>query len=237
MSGIAPIPGLPGLRTVITSTPRIVFKGGVFDYMTLPQGKLIDGANSRDPGNTGNTNVLRAGLLMGKITSGGLYAPTILGVTTGAYTSGGTTLTVSAAQAAEIVRRVGSSGTGTLNCIGPPSAAGTVAKTAVTFSAVNTTTGDITVTSLGVNKIAGSFITAADGSETPLTLIPDTHGWLVTTPDGQTNVTIPFPQLPIAGTIISSQIINWPTDTSLQAWVRTNLSTASFGKFVFDDGY
>lgn len=237
MSGIAPVVGLPGLSSVITSTPRIVFKGGVFDYMCLPQGKLIDGSKARDSGNTGNLNVLRAGLLLGKITSGGLYAPTILGVTSGSYTSGGTTLTVSAAQAVEIARRVGTSGTGTLKAIGPPTAAGTVASTSVTFSAINTTSGAITVTSLGVDKIAGTFITAADGSETPIVLIPDTHGILVTTPDGGTNLTVPFPQFPIAGTIISSQIINWPTDTSIQAWIRTNLSTASAGKFVFDDQY
>ncbi len=234
MPGISPVTGLPGLRARQSATHGIIFRQGTPYF--LAGGKLIDGAASRDPGNT-PIWVLRPGLLMGKITATGLYAPSIIGVITGAYTSGGTTLTVTAAQAAEIARRVGSSGTATLNAIGPPTANGTLATTAVTYSAVNTTTGVITVTSLGVNKVAGTLLTAADGSQTPITMIPDGYGTKVVD-DALLSVTVPFEEVPIAGVILSSLLLPvWPSDTSIQAWIRTSLSTASAGKFIFDDQY
>ncbi len=225
--------GLPGIGTARTASHRSIFLQRSENF--LAQGRWIDGTKSRDPGNVGDPQVLRAGLIMGKITSGGLYAPTILGVTSGAYTSGGTTLTVSAAQAVEIARRIGSSGTATLKAVGPPTAAGTVAATAVTFSAVNQTTGALTVTSLGVDKVAGTFITAADGSETPLSFIPDwDYGVRVTDIDGTSLATVDFPKLPVSGIIDSSQFINWPSDTSLRAWIVANLNAAFGGQFIFD---
>lgn len=224
------IPGMPGFRTAKRATHRTAFDGGRWESY-LPGGKIIDGSKSRDPGNSPDVNVLRAGTLMGKITASGKYAPTVLGEIA-AYTSGGTELTVSAASAAEIARRVGSSGTGTLKAVGPPTAAGTVAATAVTFSAVNTTTGVITVTSLGVDKVAGTLITAADGSETPITLIPDGYGVLVTDGDG-TSIDVPFAHLPIGGVIQDAQLLPWPADLSTRAWIRAGLSTHSGGKFVF----
>ncbi len=228
------VPGLPGIRTALVATHRVIFKGGVWDFVDLPLGKIIDGANSRDSSNTGDLDVLRPGLLMGKITATGLYAPSILGVISGAYTSGGTQLTVSLAQAAEIVRRVGSSGTGTLKAIGPPTANGINAVTAITYSAIDVTTGIITVTSLGVNKVAGTLITAADGTQVPTTVIPDGYGIKVTDIDGTTNLSVPFPQLPIGGTIISANLLPVvPTDTTIQAYIEAS-GLNLHGQFVFD---
>lgn len=234
MPGISPIvPGLPGVRGLKTATPRIVFRQ--VDLMgTLAQGRVIDGTKSRDSGNTGDTDRLRPGLLMGKVTSGGKLANSILGVLQSAYTSGGTELAVTPAQAVEIARRVGTSGTGTLKAIGPPSAAGTVAATSITFSAINTTTGVITVTSLGVNKIAGTYITAADGSETPITLIPD--GWPIPVTDADgSSIDAQMPEVPVAGIIDPAQIVDWPSDTSLIAWVKAALNAV--GQYVFSDSY
>lgn len=228
------VPGLPGVRSALTANHKIVFKQDGQAMLAL--GQKISGANSRDPTNTVDVTVLQPGLLMGKRTSGGFYAPSIIGVTTAAYTSGGTTLNVSAAAATEIVRRVGSSGTATLRAIGPPTAAGTVAVTSVTYSAVNTSTGDITVSSLGVDKIAGTFITAADGSQLPLTFIPDGYGICVVDLSG-TSIDTEFPAFPISGVITSAQLVNWPSDTSLQSWIVSNLNGAAAGQFVFDHVY
>jgi hypothetical protein len=229
--------GMPGMGAAKTYAHRIVFRGLIERY--LPGGKQIDGLISRDPGNTGQITILRAGLLMGKVTATGYYAPTVLGVTTGAYTSGGTTLNVSAAAATELARRVGSSGTATLKAIGPPTAAGTNAATAVTYSAVNVSTGDVTVTSLGVNKVAGTLITAADGSEVPVTFIPDGWGVRVVDADG-TGITVPFPELPISGVVYSNKLINWPSDASIQDYITLSLNGgagAGGGKFTFDHKY
>lgn len=229
---ITPIRGTPGVKAIVPVEFKNVFLGNWEWY--LPGGKLIS-SNSRDSGNTGYVNVLRPGLLMGKQTSGGEYAPSILGISQNAYTSGGTTITVTAAQAVEIARRIGTSGN--LTYVGPPSAAGTVAIiSSVAFSAINTTTGAITVTSLGVNLIAGGFVCSTDGTHLPLTMIPPGSGVNVFDSLGNAQDT-PFERLPIGGTIETSQIPYYPTDTSLIQWVKDQLSKTSAGKFVFSDTY
>lgn len=228
------VPGMPGLRAAQTATPRLVFKTGP---QILPGGKMIDGVNSRDPLNTGNLNVLQPGVLMGKITSTSLYAPSILGTVSVAY-NGGTSLTVGAATAVELNRRVG--GSGTFKLVGPSVASGPIQIIVVTYSAINTTTGVITVTDPLLTFIIGSFVCPTDGSENIITCVPDMDsftGILVTDTDGVTNLTVPFPQVPIGGLIQSSQIINWPTDTSLQAYIRQSLRNASGSQFQFDDQF
>jgi hypothetical protein len=228
---LGPVGGMPGIRTGRQADHRIIFKGGMLNW--LPGGRVIDGTKTRDSGNTGATDRLRAGLLLGKVTASGKYANSILGVTTGAFTSGGTSITVSAAQAAEIVRRVGL--TGNLQYVGPPSAAGTVAVIASkAFSAINTTTGVITTADLGVNLIAGGFVIATDGSGIPTTLIGDGYPLKVTDPAGVSQDTF-IEKMPMEGILISSQIINWPTDTSLQAWIVASMN--GVGKFEFDHLY
>lgn len=229
-----PHPGLPGVASGRQVTPRkvLVTDRGV---QYIPGGVVIDGSKSGDPLNPDNVRHLRAGLLMGKITSGGKYAPAVLGVTTVAYTSGGTTLTVSAATATEIVRRIGSSGT--FKTTGPPTAAGTVAVTTTTFSAVNTTNGAITVTSLGVDKVVGSVIQPTDGSETIRAIIADSrdaYGIRVIDEDND-SIDVPFPQPVVGGFLDASQIINYPADAALKTYIKAALNT--YGNFLFDDNF
>lgn len=234
---IVPVYGLPGLRAAIDATPRNVFMHPGWEIL-LPGGRVIDGLQSRDPGNTGAVNVLRAGLLMGKITTSNKYAPAFVGVTSGAYTSGGTSLTVSAAAAVELDRLVGQSGTAELVAIGPPTANGTVATTDITHSAINTTSGAITVTSLGVDKVAGTFIAVKDGRQTPITMIGDRlNAWgLRVTDTTDTGIDVEFAELPISGLVITANLLPaWPSDTSLQDWIFTGLNTN--GKFIRDDKY
>ena len=134
--------GLPGLKSQRTVTPRNVFVGNQVTY--LPGGKILDGSKARDPGNTGDLDVLRAGMLLGKITSGGKYAPAILGLTTNAEAIGSTSIEAAAAVVTELVRRVGASGTFKLT--GPATANGVVETETVTYSAASGTT--ITCTAL-----------------------------------------------------------------------------------------
>lgn len=345
MSFLAPINGLPGPGSVREALHRLIFRDGVISgfYST---GRIINGTLSRDPGNTGNLDVLRAGLLMGKVTASGLYAPSILGVTTGALTSTGTTVTASAAVVTELVRRIGA--TGTFKLTGPPTASGTVRTLTATYSAASST--NITITALGVNEvqtmtfgaaatggtmrlwvpkadgtmvltgaitwdgtdatwlsnintaldaatgvaggivatgaapdtaltftfsgtgfaalpqtelisahtlptsvttvntvrtttgvdgrfIAGSFICPTDGSETPITFIPDGYGVKVTNLSGE-NTSVEFPLMPLAGVITTANFLPaWPSDSSLKTWLRESLSTLDGGKYVFDDQF
>lgn len=239
-----PVLGNPGSKTVYQATHSPIFRSAPrFD---LAGGRQIYGTSSRDWGNTGALSVLRPGLLMGKITSGGLYAPSILGVTVGtssangtAYTSGGTSICVSAAAAVEINRRIGASGN--LTYVGPPSAAGTVAVLGtIAYSAINTTTGVITTSTLGANLINGAFVTSTDGSGIPLSIIADSqnaYGIPVTDPMTNTDLTVPWPDFPIGGTLISANIINWPSDTSLRAWIFDKLNQSGAGQFMGDHLY
>lgn len=221
--------GLPGVSAVRTATPRIIFKGGIVEEY-LPGGKIINGTKSRDPDNVGDENVLRCGLVMGKITATGKYAPSILGRTNLAYTAGGTTLTVQARLVTELVRRIGSSGT--FKIFGPPTAAGVVASETVTYSAASGTT--VTITALANSYVVQSLIMPTDGSEVPLTFIHQPYGVNVFDPSG-TQADQPFEQVPIRATVLTANIINYPADASLKAWLRGQMSGQGAAKFVFDD--
>lgn len=233
--------GLPGMPVAQTVNYRRILRQGEYTY--LASSKTIDSTKARDWNNPDITTVLEAGLLMGKITTGGLYANSILGVSKNAYTSGGTTITVSVASAVEIVRRIGNSGN--LNYAGPPTANGTMAVLGpIAFSAVNTTTGAITTSTLAANMVAGGLVLPTDGSQNPITFIPDGYPVNLLNNLGVA-VNVPFAKIPIAGVVQFSQILNWPTDTSIEAWIIDNLNGTNVsgiagvgsGKFVADYVY
>lgn len=147
---IAPILMMPGYSTEQTYARTGYFRNGM--YKCWPGGGYINASRSRDPWGTPVTN-LQPGLFMGQRTANNGWQPAFLGALSSAVASGDTSFTVTAAMATEIVRRVGS--TGSLYLIGPTSANGTVATTprTVTYSAVNTTTGVVTVTATGANEV------------------------------------------------------------------------------------
>jgi len=228
---------VPRLSDVATATPRLISLSG---EVYREGGAIIDGDYSRDPLNSSNVDYLRAGLVMGQLTTGSKFAPSIIGVLASAYDKDGSydeVMTVSAATATEIVRRIGS--TGDFKLTGPPSAAGTVATETVTYSAVNTTTGVITVTAAAADYIAGSFVQPEDGSETPLCLVASGYP-LKVTDDNDADIDIDFAKMLIGGRLDASQIINYPSDTSLETWIKGNLNgTGNTVKgrapFSFDD--
>lgn len=223
----------PGIGTERTFQHRKVLYSPE-GTIRLPHIGVIDASESRDPGNTGHVSTLRPGLLMGKITASKLWAPSIVGALAEAYTSGGTTLAVTAAQAVELARLVGQAGTNELVCIGAPTATGTIAVTVFTHSAIDTTTGDITVNSLGVNKHAGSWIAVNDGRYTPLGILDEGYGQKMTDVDGN-DVDSQLQRLLVGGFIDTAQIINFPAsaNTSLNAWLKANIK----GQYLWSDEY
>ena len=337
--------GLPGQRAPQTASPRIVFFSA--DRSWLPGGRFIDGTKSRDTNNTPEIDRLQAGLLMGKVTASGYYANWSIDQLTVNYTSG-TSMTISAAGATELVRRVGS--TGTFVVTGPPVTGYTTRQTTVTYSAVNTSTGVITMTApTGANEVqqisfngastatglvltvpkpdgttvntaaitwsatpatyitninnaidtalgsvglwvasgaapssditltaastyanqaiptlfavatlpagslsaavvevtrgvpiaflAGSVISQNDGSQTPVTFLPDGFPMEVTDSAGSV-AQIEFPHFPIGGIIDPSTFIGWSAmDASLQTYVKNQLSSILGGKYVFKDAF
>ncbi len=166
---------MPGVSAERLVAFKRLFRGYAEEW--LSGGKQIDGTYSRDPTNTGNLDVLLPGVVMGKRTSGGLYAPSIIGLTNGALASGGTTLTATAATITEIIRRIGT--TGSLKITGPPSASGVVGTSTVTFSSPSGTTA--TIAGLGTNEVQRvDFNIASSGGSVAL-LVPKTDGSMVLT--------------------------------------------------------
>jgi len=148
------ITGLPGVQSERSFAYRSVRKTDV-GAMYLPRGGIIDASNSRDPGNTNYEYVLRAGMLMGRVTSNNLYAPSIIGTVAETIDGSETALTLNAAATiTEIVRRIGS--TGTVTITGSSGKANTVYETSArsmtaTFSAASGTT--LTITALGTSGV------------------------------------------------------------------------------------
>lgn len=227
------VSGMPGLKAAVTSAHRTVFRGGQFEVY-YAGGRVIDGTKTRDPDNTGAVTMLRAGLTMGKITSSGKWANSIIGGTGAAYASG-TSLTLTSAVVTELIRRVGA--TGTFTIVGPPSASGVVMSETVTYSALNTSTFVATITALTNAYISGSLVQPTDGSQDIRSFLPDGYPIAVVGSDMVTAEDQPFAMIPIGGTLTTANIINYPSDASLKTWFRGQLARHGQGKFVFDDQY
>lgn len=229
-----PTLGLPGVKSDRTATPRTLLQsqdGSLF----LPGGRVINGSLSRDPDNTGDLDVLRAGMIMGKITSSGKYAPSFIAKVAADYTSGATSLTVSAAHAVEISRRVGASGT--LKLTHAPTASGTVVPQAtLTYSAINTGTGVLTITNIGANVEEGALIGVGDGSEVPRCLLHSLWGVKVTDMDAA-SIDVPGVELLIAGLVDITKISFFPVaaNTTLITWLKAALRLYSPGLMFSDD--
>lgn len=154
--------------------PRNLFASGTPKY--LPSYAQLDGSKSRDTLNSDNVALLRAGLTLGKITSGGKYAPSIIGYVAVALHDTSvvtTTMTLPAATVTEIARRIGASGT--FKIYGPPTAAGTVATETVTYSAIASST-TLTITATSADFVQGSLILPADGSEAHSQFVTEPYG-------------------------------------------------------------
>lgn len=239
-----PITGLPGVQTDRTATPRRILRS-TQNFARMPGGALINATLSGDGENTGDTDILQAGVLLGRITATGLYRPAVIGALTVHHTGDSiTSMTVSAATATEL-NRLGTSGVFTLT--GPPTAGGTMAAAEITYSAVDTGTGVITITAETTDFRIGSLLggwhaTASDGSQVPVTILANERGTKVTDQDAvRTNVE--ESEVLIGGHLDSSQIVHWPSDVSIQKYIMAMLnSTGSAavtaqpvqGAFIFD---
>jgi hypothetical protein len=226
--------GKPGVVGNYDSQPREVFYSGrEFAQFWAPP-VTIDGTNSSNPLNAPYTWLLWAGTPMGQITATSKYANSILGLTGAAVASGATSITTDVNTAAEIVRRIGASGTFKLT--GPPAASGTVATQVVTYSAVNTTTGAITCTATSAAAVSASLIQPTDGSEDIVTLLCEVDG-LQIVDQTHTNRVDVFCGTLLAGggTINTGMIVNYPSDPSLQKFVKASIRTFCPGVTFLDD--
>jgi len=208
---------VPGMGTEREAGYRALLKtdrGAVLK----PGGVVVDGSLSRDPGNTGDVDVLRAGLIIGKVMASGLYAPSIIGVLLHDEALNSVALEVDPAVAVELVRRIGSSGT--FGLYGNATAGGDCSTIQVTYSAVDTVTGVITCSALSAARIAGSYLMPEDGSEVPAGFVGDGYGVKVTDEDSA-NIDAQCPSVVIGGYLDHDTVVNYPADTGLNAYLRT----------------
>jgi hypothetical protein len=226
--------GKPGVVGNYDSQPREVFYSGrEFAQFWAPP-VTIDGTNSSNPLNAPYVWLLWAGMPMGRVTASGKYANSIFGLTAAAAASGATSITTDVNTAAEIVRRIGA--TGTFKLTGPPAASGTVAVQVVTYSAVNTTTGVITCTALSAAAVTASPIQPTDGSETILTLLCETDGLQIVDQTYTNRLDVFCGRLLAGGgTINTGMIVNYPSDPSLKTYVKSALKATCPGVTFLDD--
>ena len=162
--------GIPGVSAGRSLVFRNIFVQNAANQVTYaPQMGTIGGASSRDPESV-PVSLLRAGLLMGKITATGKFAPAIIGLT-GKATTGSTQINcLTTAQATELARRQGASGTFKLT--GPPTAGGTVRTATVTYSSIGggSAANEVQTVSWDVTPTGGTFtITARKSDGTDIT--------------------------------------------------------------------
>jgi hypothetical protein len=226
--------GKPGVVANYDSQPREVFYSGREFAQFFAPPATVDGTNSSNPNNGIYPWLLWAGMPMGRVSSTNKYATSIIGLSTVALTTSATTLQTTAAAATEVQRRIG--GSGTLALTGPPAASGAVASSTVTFSAVNTSTGAITITATSVAFVSGSLIQPTDGSQAITTLLCETNGLQVVDQLHATRVDVFCGRLLAGGgTINTGMIVDYPSDPSLKAYVKAAIKSGAPSATFLDD--
>jgi hypothetical protein len=242
------ITGLPGFQSARDHTPREVLLSDV-GAIFLPSNKIIDGSECRDPDNTGSIDHCRKGLVLGLNATSGYYQSSIIGTVATAYVSGvdTTTLKLNTQCATEISRRW-ASGTQNFYIVAnqnddnaqeeqPPPAE------LVTYSAVNTSTGFVTVTALDFSYPVGSLIIDKDCLHyvnyslglvqmTPQYILCDDYK--CTDEDG-TSIDGYLARPLVSGMVNTASIINYPTEPKTQRWFKKQLRDGKIGLTFSDD--
>ena len=105
-----------------------------------------------------------------------------------------------------------------------------------TATNVETTKGELVgAATLGADAVLGSLLMAADGSEAPLGLIGKGDGIKVTD-ELEVNANVQLAEFIVAGNIDATQIINYPTDPTLIAWLKAQMRLNG-GGWLFDDDF
>ncbi len=249
MPGIATVGALPGWGPQQDALGRRIYWSQ--DHKVFaPGGLVIDGSQSRDltnltVGGAAQYDVLQAGLVMGKegasATNPGMYRNSIIGATTAQIPASATTsISVSAAVATEVQRLITQAGANvSLTLYGPATANTGLATSVNSQTVVATSASGTTISTQSFTPsqifIAGTLVCPADGSQVPKCLIEKEDGIEIMDRFGN-YYNAQFPQPLVGGAIESAQIVNYPSDTGLQAWLKNQLRAMGIG-YVFRDDF
>lgn len=221
---------LPGKGSVYSSEHRIVLKSER-NVAYYPGGLIIDGSETRDITNTDDTAVIQAGMIFGR-QSNGMLAPSLIGKTSTEASSSATTVTLTVASAVELARRVGTSGDFIAYFADETTG---VAKTeAVRFSAVNTTSGAVTVEAIQNTFPAGTLIAPNDASRLPVCILGDGSGIKVVDQDLD-SIDVQLAKPLISGLVDASQLYLWPATNELRYFMKQLINSTC--NFIFDDNF
>ena len=238
---------MPGIGTTIVAVYKPIWKGrGGVQY--LPGGGTIDGNNARDPANTysGNlpnaqtsyVNVLEPGLLMGKITASGFYGASVFGLTSAAIHRRGHEF--------HGARRRGPGNhppPGRHDGLALPDRSGDGRRHGESAGGDRDERGGHVGNPRDLHGDAvrpwptrpwpARWCSRPTAARTIKTFVDEEDGIRVTDINGN-GLNIQFPRVPIAGGVVNApNIVNYPSDPALQAWVKTALKAA--GPFIFSD--
>jgi hypothetical protein len=146
--------GTPGVGAGVFAAPRQALYTEIEGLSAFALPIIVTGSSVYNKYNLPYWWVLYAGTPIGRLTNSATYAPAIIGLTSLPLGGASTTLQTDPGTAAALAYRIGQ--TGTLTLTGANVAGGTCRSLAVAYSAVNTTTGAITITataSAAVNAV------------------------------------------------------------------------------------
>lgn len=220
------VSGKPGIVTVLQAVPNDIFISGRETARWIAVPVTVDGTLTACPSNAPYTFQILAGTLMGRVSATKKYTNSILGLSSAAVTATATQVNTDVNTAAEIVRRIGA--TGTFNLTGPQVASGVVSSQLVTYTGVNQTSGVITCTAIPNPCVTSALIQPTDGSQNILTILGDTYGSKVTDITNVNRIDIFDPRLLAGGPAVIRDPMSplWPTDPSLQAYVKSAIKGA-----------
>lgn len=239
------IAGLPGIKTSRTATPRDVLMTDQ-GVVLRPSSLVIESGEARDPDNTGNVDVLRGGLILSRNDTGGAYVSTIIGLTGASISGTGTSLTLTTQAATELLRRYGTSGTAEFAIIGSTAGGSGDEDEVPTMevldhSAINTSSGVVTISAITNGFPSGSLIIAgeavqneANGQLTHTYVLIDRWGIKVTDEDGN-SITTALAQPLESGMLNTARIINYPANIVMKRWLKSELADNHQGLAFSDD--
>lgn len=218
--------GLPGVGKSVFATPRDIYYTHPVSPEFAPFPVVLDGSKNYNAANAPYTFIAWAGTFIGRETANSLWAPSIIGLTNAALGGGQTTLSTDTGTAAYLNNRVGASGT--FNLTGPNvpgSAGGVVRVRLITYSAINLSTGAITITAdsmaavSAVNQVnsipfvdstgSGTFTITVEGITTAAITYSSTAATLVTNINNALNSAFGTSAIVASGASLAAMILTF----------------------------
>ncbi len=104
-------------------------------------------------------------------------------------------------------------------------------KSQVALLPTSSTLSTVFISTVAVNgAFAAGSVVSEVGYDIPNTIVKEPPA-----PINETGSNVDWPRIPMAGDVLVSAIIDYPTDSGLKTWYKDHMSTLSGPKFIFSD--